>query len=389
MVCETEKTSADMKALADMKNGVYLPRPMAMHMKGKLLPALVVLLMSGLFTACGGGATGARGELTGVKNRPKWDNPLPYGMVTIPAGTFHMGNNEQDVNYSQNARIRQITISSFHIDDTEISNNEYRQFVDEVVAGSENAFMDSVFSFMERYYGKKINNQEEYLRLVYPDTQVWNRDFGNFVYNEPLVENYYWHPAFDDYPVVGVNWYAAQAFCYWRTLFYNAYRASRELPPVPRMRLPTEAEWEYAARGGYEHKIYPWLGPYTRNSKGCPLANFKPGRGDYIADGFEYTAPVKSYFPNDYGLYHMVGNVAEWCEDDFEETGPIAYAHDLNPVYRDPRKQNRRRVVRGGGWNDVAYFLSVGTRDYEYADTTKSHIGFRCALSVIGRSGAM
>jgi formylglycine-generating enzyme required for sulfatase activity len=167
-----------MMMVANMKNAVYLSRLMRMRMKGKLLPTLVVLVMSGLVVACGGGATGARGELTGVKNRPKWDNPVPYGMVTIPAGTFHMGNNEQDVNYSQNARIRQITISSFHIDDTEISNNEYRQFVDEVVAGSENAFMDSVFSFMERYYGKKINNQEEYLRLVYPDTQVWNRGAG-------------------------------------------------------------------------------------------------------------------------------------------------------------------------------------------------------------------
>jgi formylglycine-generating enzyme required for sulfatase activity len=155
MVCETEKTSADMKALANMKNGVYLPRLMAMHMKGKLLPALVVLLMSGLFIACGGGATGARGELTGVKNRPKWDNPLPYGMVTIPAGTFHMGNNEQDVNYSQNARIRQITISSFHIDDTEISNNEYRQFVDEVVAGSENALWIASFPSWSATMAKK------------------------------------------------------------------------------------------------------------------------------------------------------------------------------------------------------------------------------------------
>ncbi len=117
-----------MMMLANMKNAVYLSRLMHMRMKGKLLPALVVLVISGVVVACGGGATGARGELTGVKNRPKWDNPVPYGMVTIPAGTFHMGNNEQDVNYSQNARIRQITISSFHIDDTEISNNEYRQY---------------------------------------------------------------------------------------------------------------------------------------------------------------------------------------------------------------------------------------------------------------------
>ncbi len=251
-----------------MRMAVYLPQSnqQAMRMGGKSI--LIAVVGALLLSACGGGTTGARGELTGVKNRPKWDNPLPYGMVTIPAGTFHMGNNEQDVNYSQNARIRQITISSFHIDDTEISNNEYRQFVDEVVAGSENAFADSVFQFMERYYGKKINNQEEYLKLVYPDTQVWNRDFGNFVYNEPLVENYYWHPAFDDYPVVGVNRYAAQAFCYWRTLFYSAYRASPGASAGASLPAAYRSGVGIRRRGGYEHKIYPWLGPYTRNSRG-------------------------------------------------------------------------------------------------------------------------
>jgi len=187
--------------------------------------------------------------------------------------------------------------------------------------------------------------------------------------------------------VVGINWYGAQAFCIWRTIRYNNYRDSQKKPKLPRFRLPTEAEWEYAARGGFEHKIYPWEGPYIRNSKGCFLANFKPGRGDYIADNFEYTCPIKSYWPNDYGLYCMPGNVAEWCEDDFEETG-YSYAHDLNPIYRDPKHLERRRVIRGGSWKDVAYFLSVGTRTYEYADTTKSFIGFRCVVTLIGRSGA-
>ena len=126
---------------------------------------------------------------------------------------------------------------------------------------------------------------------------------------------------------------------------------------MPRFRLPTEAEWEYGSRGGYEHKLYPWEGPYLRNSKGCFLANFKPGRGDYIADNFEYTAPVDSYFPNDYGLYNMPGNVAEWCQDDYEETG-YAYAHDLNPVYYDPRIKASDRVPGGQSGETVPQLAS-------------------------------
>lgn len=330
---------------------------------------LIVLGIVPLFlaTGCGlfgGKETGRNGELTGVMKRPEWDQPTPYGMVIIPAGSFHMGQNDQDINYSQIAHNRQITISAFYMDDTEITNNEYRQFLESA----------------------KDTLTADIATLVYPDTLVWIRDF-TFAYNEPLLENYNYHPAFDDYPVVGVNWYAAREFCKWRTAHYNNWRISEELLPMPTFRLPTEAEWEYAARGGYEHKIYPWESPYIRNSKGCFLANFKPGRGDYIADNFEYTCPVRSYWPNDYGLYNMPGNVAEWCEDDFEETG-YTYAHDLNPVYRDPKGKNRRRVIRGGSWKDIGYFLSCGTRSYEYADTTKSFIGFRCAVTQIGRSGA-
>lgn len=345
----------------------------------------------------GGGKTGKNGELTGVTKRPQWDQPNPFGMVLIPPGSYHMGQNDQDVNFSQVAHNRQITMSSFYMDDTEIANNEYRQFVDYMVSGtaqSENVndpagnqltVEDSMIKFLDQYYKYKIN-PADLAKLVYPDTLVWVRDF-TYSYNEPLTENYYWHPAFDNYPVVGLNWYGAQAFCIWRTIRYNNYRAEQERPSLPRFRLPTEAEWEYASRGGFEHKIYPWEGPYIRNSKGCFLANFKPGRGDYIADNFEYTCPVKSYWPNDYGLYCMPGNVAEWCEDDFEETG-FTYAHDLNPIYRDPKGLERRRVIRGGSWKDIGYFLSCGTRTYEYADTTKSFIGFRCVVTLLGRSGA-
>ena len=340
----------------------------------------------GLF---GGGGTGNHGELTGVMKRPEWDQYQPLGMVYIPPGSFHMGQNDQDVPYSQISHNRQITISAFYMDEHEITNNEYRQFLygpsPEENVGPVDRAIDTVAA--------------PYDEIIVPDTNVWIRDFA-YSYNDPLNENYFWHPAFDDYPVVGVNWYAAQKFCEWRTAHLNNYRQEEHKPPLPampRFRLPTEAEWEYAARGGYEHKLYPWEGPYLRNSKGCFLANFKPGRGDYIADNYEYTAPVDAYFPNDYGLYNMPGNVAEWCEDDFEESG-YSYAHDLNPRYinkkvsEDDRYPGSgvkiRKVIRGGSWKDIGYFLSCGTRSYEYADTAKSFIGFRAVVPVIGRSGA-
>lgn len=350
----------------------------------KVLPILIALATlaygCGLF---GSKETGHHGELTSVQNRPEWDQYQPLGMAYIPPGSYHMGQNDQDVNYSQIAHTRQITISAFFMDETEITNNEYRQFL----YGDPNSQSQTGGAY------DTINPM--FKDIIKPDTMVWLRDFA-YAYNEPLMENYFWHPAFDQYPVVGVNWYAATEFCRWRTAHLNQYREEQELPKMPRLRLPTEAEWEYAARGGYEHKLYPWEGPYLRNSKGCFLANFKPGRGDYIADNFEYTAPCDSYFPNDYGLYNMPGNVAEWCEDDFKQSG-YSYAHDLNPEYKDPtipvaeRKPggaNIKKVIRGGSWKDIGYFLSCGTRTYEYADTCKSFIGFRCAVTVIGRSGA-
>lgn len=353
--------------------------------KGFLLLIGLALVLSGcqLF---GGKGTGHHGELTGVMDRPVWDQYQPMGMVQIPPGSFHMGQNDQDVPYSQIALRRQITISGFFMDETEVTNNEYRQFVLGPGADETNALQEQ---------GARDTIDPMYAEIIMPDTTVWTRDF-TYAYNEPMMENYFWHPAFDNYPVVGVNWYAAEQFCKWRTKHLNDYRMEKELAPMPSFRLPTEAEWEYAARGGLEHKLYPWEGPYLRNSKGCFLANFKPGRGDYIADAWSRTAPADAYFPNDYGLYNMPGNVAEWCQDDFEETA-YQYAHDQDPVFYDrrfteddrlPSGAKIRKVTRGGSWKDIGYFLSCGTRTFEYADTAKSFIGFRCVVSVIGSGAA-
>ena len=323
----------------------------------------LALQSCGLFG--GGGRSDDQGNLVGVQGREGWEMTVPYGMVTIPAGTFHMGQADQDVAATQINFNKQITIGGFYMDDTEITNNEYRQFMEAILQDS-----------------AQIVGEDEIMELYYPDTTVWVRDFSHHM-GDPLMVYYYSHPAFDDYPVVGVSWEAAQYFSRWRTDYLNEYRASNGLFPMPNFRLPSEAEWEYAARGGRDMAKYPWGGPYIRNSKGCMLANFKPGRGNYFDDGFAYTAPVASYFANDYGLYDMSGNVAEWTEDAYNPAS-VPLVWDLNPTFFDETEP--RKVVRGGSWKDIAYFLETGTRTFEFKDSTNASIGFRCAMTYLGRS---
>jgi formylglycine-generating enzyme required for sulfatase activity len=223
---------------------------------------------------------------------------------------------------------------------------------------------------------------------VYPDTLVWMQDY-TYSYNEPLARSYFWHIAYNDYPVVGVDWLQASAFCIWRTQYMRDYQKSIGEQPFQDYRLPTEAEWEYAARGGLALSMYPWGGPYTRNVHGCFIANFKPLRGNYGDDGGNRTLEVMKYAPNEYGLYDMAGNVAEWTSNAFDESA-YSFTHDLNPDYtynalKEDPPALKRKVVRGGSWKDVAYYLQVGVRTYEYQDTAKSYIGFRCVRSFMGR----
>ncbi len=219
---------------------------------------------------------------------------------------------------------------------------------------------------------------------VYPDTLTWLHDF-TYNFNEPMFDKYFWHPAYSDYPVVGVSWKQAKAFCHWRTA-WKLYH----LPEERRMfeteyRLPTEAEWEWAARGGRELAMYPWGGPYSRNVKGCFLANFKPLRGNYWADGYIYTAPADHYPANDYFLYNMSGNVAEWTESAYDPMSDL-FASDLNPQYTYDANNNdhphyKKKVVKGGSWKDIGAFLQIGARDFEYQDSSRCYVGFRCVKS--------
>ena len=318
------------------------------------------------------------GELTGVQNREKWYTADPYGMLFIKQGSYNMGPSDQDVPWAMTAQSKTVSIAPFWIDETEITNNEYRQFVywvrdslarlklgeefpeflistdkygeeidppyinwdeqirwsdPEVAAALNDLFLPKNERFYRRkeldtrklnykywwidlrqaakkfdfdgqsrhhynfetgkYTGEVINEKGEKVDVkdrsafimtdeinVYPDTLCWINDF-TYSYNEPMTNMYFWHPAYDHYPVVCVSWKQAVAFCRWRTQYLNGYLAANGSTFVQDYRLQTESEWEYAARGGLDLSMYPWGGYYTRNYVGCFLANFKPLRGNY------------------------------------------------------------------------------------------------------------
>jgi gliding motility-associated lipoprotein GldK len=451
-------------------------------MKKILLFIFVIVVFSGcgLFKKGKNGGMSGNGELVGVNKKSSiFYQPDPYGMVFIPQGSFTLGAGDQDMSGSVVNDPKTISVSSFFMDETEITNNEYRQFVHWVrdsiartILGevlpeeyliqedkktgevfdppylnwntriewkSENQEVRDALEQIylpehERYFRKKqidtrklnyeyywidlqaasrkdfndkgnflnaslanrpqgLRDRSVYVRRetinVYPDTLAWIHDY-TYSFNDPLTEKYFWHPAYDHYPVVGVNWNQARAFCVWRTELLNNYLKSRKgQEVVSEFRLPTEAEWEWAARGGHHLNPYPWGGPYTRNEQGCFLANFKPLRGNYVADGGLRTIIVGHYPPNDYGLYDMSGNVAEWTNSAYD---PASYnfSWDMNPNYTynaqpDDPPAMKRKVIRGGSWKDIAHYLKVTTRAYEYQDTAKSYIGFRCIQPYMGR----
>lgn len=307
----------------------------------------------------------------GFQKVPFVDQETGPGLVLVEGGTFTMGRTEQDVMFDYNNRPARVTVSSFYMDQTEVTNFHWLEYL----------------YWIRRAYGESYP-------MVYknalPDSLVWRSKLGD---NEKYVDYYLRHPAYRDYPVVGVSWLQANDFCKWRTDRVNEYILIREgifkfntdqrnestfntdayyvgqydeeslvknindLNPdnvdakgrlgernarmedgilLPRYRLPTEAEWEFAASGLIgnlqpgaenidERRIYPWDGHWVRQDEaqftGQIRANFVRGRGDYMGvagnlnDGADVTAPVESYWPNDYGLYHMAGNVSEWVKD--------------------------------------------------------------------------
>lgn len=221
------------------------------------------------------------------------------------------------------------------------------------------------------------------------DTTCWVNDFRNSD-NEAYLRSYFSNPAYNDYPVVGVTWEQANAFCAWRT-DYLLKGLGPEARFVQRYRLPTEAEWEYAARGKNQNE-FPWENQDVKNGDGCFYANFKPDRGNYTKDGNLITSKVGIYSPNSNGLYDMAGNVAEWTSTIYTEAGVDAM-NDLNPELKynaakeDPYRL-KKKSVRGGSWKDPESFIRSAWRSWEYQNQPRSYIGFRCVRSLATTSSA-
>lgn len=437
----------------------------------KLILKLLVPILPLLMLSCG---NSGNGELIGVQGRQIFYQPDPYGMVFIPMGSYTMGAADQDVPYALVHQPKTVSLQAYYIDETEITNNEYRQFVywvrdsiartllgdlfpeDYLIEEDEygnlidpprlnwdmeiiwdgeeekEALEELYYPEHERFYRKRVldprklnfeyywidymaaakkdfsqtNNEagswanrpqglrdrSVFIRKevinVYPDTLSWIHDYA-YSFNEPMAQSYFSHPAYDHYPVVGVSWKQAKAFCVWRTNLMNSYLRGNGEATVNEFRLPSEAEWEWAARGGLDHSPYPWGGPYVRNTEGCFLGNYKPLRGDYVDDGGLHTVIVGHYAPNDFGVYDMAGNVSEWTNDAFDESS-YNFTWDLNPSYQYNAKESdppvlKRKVIRGGSWKDIGYYMQVSARSYEYQDTAKCYVGFRCVQTYLGR----
>ncbi|MBP5346842.1 MAG: SUMF1/EgtB/PvdO family nonheme iron enzyme [Bacteroidales bacterium] len=475
-------------------------------MKKILLFSMIAVAAGTLVSSCSKSLSGGGGgEVTGVRGRA-WNEPQPYGMVLIKRGSMEMGAQKQDSLWGDLPSAKGISVDAFWMDEKEVSNAVYRQFVyyvrdsiirerladpayggndeykieedkygepvtphlnwakpipwrkptedeqraiesiyrvdpitgkkmldasqmnyryevfdyksyaqrryrmnpelrnlntdipvnydEEILISKDTAYIDEDGNIQRATIERPLTNEYDFLNTyivnIYPDTTVWVNDFAN-AYTDQYARYYFSSPLYDDYPVVGVSWEQANAFCAWRTEYLKQSYGMRGIEVEP-FRLPTEAEWEYAARAGNNDQNFSWKTDVSRSEKGCFNGNFKPGDGNYSKDGYIITSPVGAYSSNDFGLYDMSGNVAEWTSTAWSESG-VHSAADINPDYQynaakeDPYRL-KRKVIRGGSWKDASHYVRADVRSWEYQNEHRSFIGFRCVRTYLGNSKA-
>ena len=457
------------------------------------------------FTSCLGPKSASSaygGEVTGVGGG-SYSEPAPYGMVQIKRGALKVGLQENDTLWGTQFPAREISVDGFWMDETEVTNAKYKQFVywvrdsiirerlaDPAYGGDETYKIEEdklgnpvkpylnwskpipwrkpnedelraiesvyrthpidgvkmldatqmnykyeVFDYVAAALRKNRLNPEErnmntdipvnaeeqvmiskdtayidddgrivretitrplsgaydflhtYIINIFPDTTCWVNDFPN-AENERYMRLYFSSPVYNDYPVVGVTWEQANAFCNWRTDYLMKGMGGTDRQ-IQRYRLPTEIEWEYAARGK-EGNPFPWEAKDVKSDKGCYYANFKPDRGNYTTDGNLITSKTGIYSANSNGLYDMAGNAAEWTSTVYTESG-VESMSDLNPELKynaakeDPYRL-KRKSVRGGSWKDPESMIRSAWRSYEYQNQPRSFVGFRCVRSLAGNT---
>ena len=468
-----------------------------------------VVICTLAIVSCMGGKSASSnavgGELTGVGSSAI-SEPAPYGMVLVKRGSLKMGSENVDSLWGKQMPLREISIDAFWMDETEITNSKYRQFVnwvrdsiirerladpayggdesykieedkygdpipphlnwskaipwknpdedqqraiesvyithpfdgtkmldasqmnyryevfdyamaaqrkyrlnpeernlntdiqvdpnEQVIISKDTAYIDDEGRIVRQTITRPLSSMWDFVNTyiinIYPDTTCWVNDFQNSE-NETYMRLYFSHPNYNEYPVVGVNWEQATAFCNWRTDFLM-----KGLGPnakyIQRYRLPTEAEWEYAARGKDGNDL-PWNQIGVKSEDGCFFANFKPERGNYTKDGNLITSKVGIYSANSNGLYDMAGNVAEWTSTVYTDAGVLSMS-DINPqlsynaAIEDPYAL-KRKSVRGGSWKDPESFIKSAWRSNEYQNVGRSFIGFRCVRTQVGTAGKL
>lgn len=314
---------------------------------------------------------------------PLGDSDLETEMVEVPGGSFIMGVNAVDELNIQVQNRKRITVNPFRIDKYTVTNEQYRTFLIamEAIPVPENMDEDVNYGSPMDWEELLIEAEiEEYIdhadpptldgpEDLLPDEDQW-RAYGL----DDVVpwETYFYDPFYNDFPIVVVDWYQAKLFAAWAG-----------------KRLPTESEWEYAARSGVSGRIFPWDGLDLQTNTGEYRANFMQERGVYDKDGYAIMAPVDAFLPNDFGLYNMAGNVSEWVLDSYNPSyvvlESVGTANFVSPSYLN--HQEPRKVHRGGSWSSTEFYIGVGVRNFQHKNRATPMIGFRAAQSVAQQYG--